>query len=123
MLRIILLCALAMGAFAGAFAITKFLQRDSPPPGMIWIPGGEFTMGSNDPIAYRVETPAHRVRISGFWMDETDVTNAQFRRFVEATDYVTTAEKIPTIEEIIKYAPVGATPPKQEDLVAGSIVF
>src|SRR3954469_22361965 len=46
--------------------------------GMVWIPAGEFTMGTDDPSAYAPEHPAHRVRVSGFWMDETDVTNAQF---------------------------------------------
>ena len=57
------------------------------PPGMVWIPGGEFTMGSTDPLARRDESPVHRVRVDGFWMDKTEVTNAQFRAFVEATGY------------------------------------
>ena len=79
-------------------------------------------MGSDDPDAPRVEHPAHRVRVDGFWMDETDVTNSQFRAFVEATGYVTTAEKVPTLEEIMQQAP-GTPLPKKEDLVAGSLVF
>ena len=90
---------------------------------MKWIPGGEFTMGSDDPDVARVEHPAHRVRVDGFWMDETDVTNAQFRAFVEATKYVTTAERAPTLEEIVQQAPRGAPPPSKEDLVPGSVVF
>jgi formylglycine-generating enzyme required for sulfatase activity len=90
---------------------------------MVWIPGGEFIMGNNDPKAPKVEAPAHRVRLNGFWMDETDVTNAQFRQFVAATGYLTTAERIPTLDEIMRYAPRGATPPKKEDLVAASMVF
>ena len=93
------------------------------PPGMCWIPGGEFTMGSDAPDVPRVERPAHRVRVDGFWMDETDVTNAQFRAFVEATGYVTTAEKTPTLEEIVQQSPPGTPPPRKEDLVAGSLVF
>ncbi len=80
-------------------------------------------MGSDDPDLPRVEHPAHRVRVDGFWIDETDVTNAQFRAFVEATGYVTTAEKVPTLEEIMQQAPRGAPLPKKEDLVAGSLVF
>ena len=52
-------------------------------------------MGTDSELGWADEKPAHRVRVDGFWMDETDVTNAQFRRFVEATDYVTTAEKPP----------------------------
>jgi formylglycine-generating enzyme required for sulfatase activity len=90
---------------------------------MRWIPGGEFTMGSDAPYASRAEGPAHRVRVDGFWMDETVVTNAQFRAFVEATGYVTTAEKTPSVDEIMRYAPRGATPPKPEDLVPFSVVF
>ncbi len=62
------------------------------PPGMTWIPGGEFTMGSNHPMAVDAR-PLHQVRVHGFWMDSTEVTNAQFARFVEATGYVTVAER------------------------------
>lgn len=58
---------------------------------MVWIPGGEFLMGSSDPLAKPNERPVHGVRVSGFYMDRYDVTNAQFRRFVLATGYVTTA--------------------------------
>ena len=66
--------------------------RANAPAGMIWIPGGEFSMGSSSPEAMADEQPVHRVRVTGFWMDSTEVTNAQFRGFVEATGYVTTAE-------------------------------
>jgi len=54
---------------------------------------GEFTIGSDDPKSMLNERPAHAVRLDGFWMDEHDVTNFEFRRFVEATGYITTAEK------------------------------
>ena len=105
MSRILLLAALAAGAFAFAFGLVKLLQHDpAAPPGMVWIPGGEFTMGSDAPNVSPAEHPAHCVRVDGFWMDETDVTNAQFRHFVEATGYVTTAEQTPTEEEIMRYA-------------------
>jgi formylglycine-generating enzyme len=63
------------------------------PPGMVWIPGGTFLMGTNDKESFSNERPAHFVQIQGFWMDEHDVTNAEFSRFVEATGYVTTAER------------------------------
>ena len=80
---------------------------------MIWIPDGEFLMGSDD--HYPEEAPAHRVRVSGFWIDRTQVTNAVFRRFVKATGYVTLAERAP---DDAMYP--GAKP---ELLVAGSTVF
>jgi len=64
-----------------------------PPRGMVWIPGGKFTMGTNDLRSFPNERPAHKVQVEGFWIDEHDVTNAEFAEFVEATGYVTTAEK------------------------------
>jgi sulfatase modifying factor 1 len=93
------------------------------PPGMVWIRGGEFTMGTDSDLGWPDEKPAHRVRVDGFWMDETDVTNAQFREFVEATGYVTTAEKPPDAEEILRQMPPGTPAPPKEKLVPGSLVF
>jgi formylglycine-generating enzyme required for sulfatase activity len=94
-----------------------------PPEGMVWIPGGEYTRGSLDPLADPVEQPLHRVRVDGFWMDETEVTNAMFARFVEETGYQTVAERAPTREEIMKQLPPGTPPPDDSLLVAGSMVF
>ncbi len=65
--------------------------REAPFPGMAWIPGGTYWMGSDN--HYPEEKPAHQVSVSGFWMDLHLVTNAQFARFVEATGYVTVAER------------------------------
>ena len=67
------------------------------------------------PMASNDTEPIHRVRLDGFWMDKTTVTNAEFARFVAATGYVTVAERAPTREEF-----PGA--PEEENLVAGSIV-
>jgi sulfatase modifying factor 1 len=65
---------------------------DSPPfPGMVWIPGGEFLMGSDS--HYPEEAPAHQVRVDGFWMDIFTVTNREFARFVEDTGHLTLAER------------------------------
>jgi formylglycine-generating enzyme len=93
------------------------------PAEMVWIPGGEFSMGANDPPdmdsvgmkATLDARPIHRVYVDGFFMDETDVTNAQFAKFVKATGYVTVAERKPRAEDF-----PGAPP---ENLVAGSVVF
>ena len=94
-----------------------------PPEGMVWIPGGEFSMGAEDPR--RLEhgghepmadaRPIHRVYVDGFWMDATEVTNEEFEKLVEATGYVTVAERTPSAEDF-----PGA--PK-ENLIAGSVVF
>ncbi len=88
---------------------------------MVWIPGGEFQMGLDH---FKTdERPAHAVKIDGFWMDETPVTNQEFQEFVQATGYVTTAEKAPTIDEIMSQVPPGTKKPKPESLVAASLVF
>ncbi len=59
---------------------------------MVWIPGGTFWMGGNDEAMVDAQ-PAHLVTLDGFWMDRTEVTNAQFAKFVEATGYLTVAER------------------------------
>ncbi len=65
--------------------------RTPPSDGMVRIPGGVFLMGSDR--HYPEEAPAHRVAVDEFWMDRFAVTNAEFRRFVDATGHVTLAER------------------------------
>lgn len=96
---------------------------NASPAGMVWVPGGEFAMGSDDTEAKRDEKPPHRVRVDAFWLDATPVTNRQFREFVEATGYVTTAEKAPTLAEIMSQVPPGTPPPPASVLVPASLVF
>ncbi len=109
-----------------AFAATTPNALVSPQPapeGMVWIPGGEFSMGSDVeseslcglPGVTRDALPVHRVSVDGYWMDQTEVTNEQFEAFVKATGYVTVAEMKPTREEF-PMAP-------EENLIAGSTVF
>lgn len=93
------------------------------PTGMVWIPGGEFTMGSDNKDSKADEKPPHHVKVDGFWLDATPVTNRQFKEFIDATGYVTTAEKAPTLEEIMAQVPPGTPPPPKELLVAASLVF
>jgi formylglycine-generating enzyme len=66
---------------------------EPPFPNMLWIPGGTFRMGSNE--FYPEESPIHEVTVGGFWMDRFTVTNADFKRFVDATNYVTFAQRLP----------------------------
>ncbi|WP_378943824.1 formylglycine-generating enzyme family protein [Mesorhizobium sp. ANAO-SY3R2] len=66
-------------------------RKEPPDPGMVWIPGGEFRMGSND--HYPEEAPVHRIKVDGFWIDKFTVTNRDFERFVAETGHVTLAEK------------------------------
>jgi formylglycine-generating enzyme required for sulfatase activity len=120
--------AIAPAAAADDFEPTVANAAMAPgpaPDGMVWIPGGEFSMGAADPLgqdanvvgmqATEDSRPIHRVAVDGFWMDTTEVTNRQFTAFVKATGYVTVAERTPTAEDF-----PGAPP---ENLVAGSVVF
>ena len=93
------------------------------PAGMVWIPGGEFLMGTDDSRANPAERPAHRVRVEGFWIDQTEVTNSQFQRFVEATGYKTTAERPVDWEQLKTQVPPGTAKPPDEQLAPGSLVF
>jgi len=93
------------------------------PRDMAWIPGGEYLMGSNHQLAKDNERPAHKVRMHGFWMDRHHVTNAEFRAFVAATGYITTAEKKPDWETIKVQVPPGTPRPPDSVLVPGALVF
>src|SRR4051794_14363406 len=92
------------------YAATTEKERHPPgpaPAGMVWIPGGEFSMGTDDPtreVCGGPDTmidarPIHRVAVNPLWMDATEVTNAQFAAFVAATGYVTVAERKPRAED------------------------
>jgi formylglycine-generating enzyme required for sulfatase activity len=81
---------------------------------MVWIPAGEFSMGCED-AEMRDARPFHRVALDGFWMDKTEVTNAEFARFVKATGYVTLAER--------QLNPKDFPGVPADNLVPGSAVF
>jgi len=98
-------------------------NRGSGPPGMVWIPGGAFMMGSESRRARPNEHPAFAARVDGFWMSATDVTNEQFAAFVHATGYVTTAERKPDIAAIRAQLPPGSRLQVRASLVPASMVF
>ena len=85
----------------------------APAKNMVWVPGGEFLMGSED--FYPEERPVRRVMVDGFWIDEHPVTVAEFRRFVKATGHVTWAELPPEPDDYPDVNP--------DLLVPGSLVF
>jgi formylglycine-generating enzyme required for sulfatase activity len=80
---------------------------------MVWIPGGTFSMGSDK--HYPEEGPSHNVTVNGFWMDKYPVTNKEYKKFVDATNYVTVAER-PLNPNDYPGAPA-------EAMVPGSLVF
>ncbi len=91
--------------------------------GMVYIKAGTFSMGADNAQAEADEYPKHKVSIDGFWMDITEVTNAQFSAFVKATGYQTTAEKKPDWNELKKQVPPGTPKPDESLLVAASLIF
>ena len=102
------------------FAVGEATETDAtatstpaPFPGMVWIPGGTFQMGSSK--HYPEERPVHRVSVDGFWMDRYPVTNARFEQFIAAENHVTFAEIPPDPRDY-----PGALP---HMLYAGSLVF
>ncbi len=103
--------------------MTATVSSDASTAGMRFIPGGVFMMGADNDQASEDEYPKHPVQVKGFWMDETEVTNAQFQKFVEATGYITTAERKPDWDELKKTLPPGSAKPPDSVLVAASLVF
>ncbi len=91
--------------------------------GMVFIEGGEFLMGAADNEGRPDEYPQHKVKLDGYWIDVSEVTNQQFKKFVDATGYVTTAEKIPDWNEMKKQLPPGTPKPDDSLFVAASLVF
>lgn len=91
--------------------------------GMVEVKGGQFDMGGDNEQARADEFPKHPVTVQDFWMDATEVTNAQFQKFVEATGYVTVAERAIDLEELKKQVPPGTELPSPEELQPFSLVF
>jgi formylglycine-generating enzyme required for sulfatase activity len=122
-LTIFAICTEAQSPVETRKVIDKSQPAGPTPPGMVWIPGGEFAMGSDQKGEALCSVsgvtsgaqPIHRVFVDGFWMDQTEVTNEQFEEFVKATGYVTVAERPLTAAE---FPGVPA-----EELVPGAVVF
>jgi formylglycine-generating enzyme len=124
------LLMIGIGAVLLIFALYRGIERDDPggavssnPAGMKWIAAGRFTMGTDDPRSMANERPAHLVKLDGFWIDEHDVTNSEFSKFVQATGYVTTAEKPIDWNEMRKQVVPGTPKPPEEMLKPGSLVY
>ena len=95
------------------------------PEDMVWIPGGVFVQGAvpQDQMAMMHEKPAHKVYVDGFFMDMHEVTNDQYAKFVEETDYITVAEREIDWAEMKKQLPEGTQKPHDSILQPGSLVF
>jgi sulfatase modifying factor 1 len=98
-------------------------EKPEAPEGMVYIPGGNYKMGGKTEQADADEFPRRVVEVSPFFMDEHEVTNRQFAEFVEATDYVTVAERDIDWEELKSQLPPGTPKPDESVLKAGSLTF
>ncbi len=98
-------------------------QNINPHKNMVYIKGNTFDMGADNNQANKDEYPKHKVTLSGFWIDVTEVTNNQFAEFVAATNYITTAEKNIDWETLKKQLPPNMPKPSDENLKPASLVF
>ncbi|WP_299129118.1 formylglycine-generating enzyme family protein [uncultured Winogradskyella sp.] len=98
---------------------------NNPPKGLVWIPQGTFLQGAvpQDKMAMQHEKPQHKVTVDGFFMDITEITNAQFSEFVNETGYVTVAEHKIDWEEMKVQLPEGTPKPHDSIMQPGSLVF
>jgi len=95
------------------------------PKGMIWVASKTFLMGakSDDKYAMPREKPAHYVAVDGFFIDAHEITNKQFKKFVDETKYVTVAERPIDWDDIKKNLPPGTQKPADLVLEPGSLIF
>jgi len=106
-----------------AEAVDSLANNATAEVDMVIIPAGEFMMGGTDRFALNREQPKHPVKVKGFLMDTHEVTNEQFREFVQATGYKTVAELPIDWEELKKQLPPGTPKPDDDVLKPGSLVF
>ena len=123
MKRLVFLLAVSLLLFSCAADSVRTGARENPPPGMVYIPNGQFLMGGKSEQADPDEFPRRTVDVAAFWMDEHEVTNRQFAKFVNETGYVTVAERPIDWEEMAKQLPPGTPKPDESLLQPGSLVF
>ncbi len=116
-------CMTVPSRFASTTDSSIIASGDTSSAGMVFIEGGSFEMGGDNDQASEDEYPKHKVEVNSFYMDITEVTNAQFEQFVDATGYKTIAERKPDWEELKKTLPPGSPKPADSILVAASLVF
>ena len=122
----VMMAAIILSAFLSSLLIQNKIPMNevpSAPRGMVWIPGGSFSMGGVGNESRRDELPTHPVKVSGFFIGKTEVTNREYSEFIEATGYTTIAERSVDWEQLKKQVPEGTPKPSAEMLVPGSMVF
>jgi formylglycine-generating enzyme required for sulfatase activity len=104
---------------------TKNVPEASAPEGMVWVATKTFLQGAKDQDVYAMqrEKAAHKVTVDGFYIDVTEVTNAQFKKFIDATNYKTIAERKIDWEIIKEQLPKNTPKPHDSILQPGSLLF
>ena len=112
-------------SFCKTEAPQKLTNLPNAPEGMVWVEGKTFLQGAKEGDQYAMprEKPAHKVTVDGFYIDATEVTNKQFAAFVNATNYVTVAERKINWEDMKKQLPQGTPKPHDSVLQPGSLIF
>ncbi|WP_294958393.1 formylglycine-generating enzyme family protein [uncultured Flavobacterium sp.] len=139
-ITVFFLAALLLMSFRGvssnrASSLTCFISPDTilvekpnkikTPQGMVWVKGKIFIQGAKEADKFGLlrEKPGHQVAVDGFFIDITEVTNKQFKNFVEATGYKTVAERPVNWNELEKDLPPGTPKPHDSILQPGSLCF
>jgi sulfatase modifying factor 1 len=99
--------AIVTGSFFAFFNIERSLE-------FVWVPEGHFSMGAQSSL-FADALPVHDVFVDGFWLSNTEITNSQFEVFVNATGYITLAER-PLSKELYPQL-------SEEERLAGGMVF
>ena len=122
---IILIAIVACKKEANKSIEIKNQKEFNSPDGMVWVKGKTFLQGAkqSDNFAMPREKPAHEVRVDGFFIDATEVTNKQFKQFIDATKYITIAERPIDWEEMKKQLPKNTLKPHDSILQPGSLIF
>ena len=102
---------------------TAINKKQFSKDGMVLIPSGTLNMGGDNEQADANEYPKHPVEVDSFWMDEAEVTNAQFTKFVEETGYLTIAERAINWEQMKLTLPPNTPKPPDSILQPGALVF
>jgi len=121
----LLVCASFVALLSCKENTTRDQIKVETPPGMVWVEAKTFIRGAKDSDAFALprEKPAHQVKVDGFFIDQTEVTNKQFAEFVAQTNYITVAERAIDWEELKKTLPPDTPKPHDSLLQPGCLVF
>lgn len=102
---------------------SRFTTKTDSPKDMVWIPSSELMMDTNEKDVHKPEKPTLPVCVKSFLMDTAEVTDTQFKKFIDTANYITTAEKKPDWEDLKKQLPTNIPKPSEKELFPASSVY